>query len=832
MTRRSARTCLLLAVGCLAVGLLPAVPAANAAAPGTISGRVTSASGGRSLDAVDIWALDGSDNVVAEGRSTPDGSYTVTGLAASTIGYAVCALGHYRVGDGSPAGYATVCYKNVLWNSDNGGPRGATTVPVATGATTSGIDIAQPELGGISGRVTGSVSGAGLSGIIVMADDGIHTPKETTTGTDGRYLLPTLDPSTTGDTVCFVGAPGREGAARRAKKVYGAVTSDAAVGTSEHHDNKCYKNVPYHVDALYPLDATTVQVRRGAVTAGIDGVLELQGGISGRVTTAAGIGIPGLSVTVFDSGGRVPFTLPLENYTGPDGSFLVDGLDPVSGYSVCFDGGTAYPSRCYRSALWGDQQLGPAPGSTPVTVRAGAITTGINSVWAAAGGISGQVTDAAGAGLSRVQVVVTEADGFTQSAYTTSTGRYLVTGLAASAGAGVCFVPETDAAAGGIVPRTGYASECYPTVPYRGGPSLPRGTTGVPVTPGHVTAGINAKLGLDGAISGSVTSAAGHSPLNARVTVYDSAGIGVGVTDASGGRYFLGGLAVSTTGYRVCVSTNDGPRPGGSSTTGYAPRCYRNSPYVTTGDGNPGAGSVAVPVRAGVISKGVDVELHTGGVISGTVTAANGGDKLFNAGVSVFDGAGVEVEQGQTDEAGRYSISGLAASMTGYTLCFDATVFAGNPSPTGYQRKCYRNTPWTGGSTATLGATRVPVTFGQTVAGIDVALADAGIMSGTVSAATTGSRVAGVDVVLFDKAKHRIASTVTAGDGRYTFVGLAPSAAGYAVCFDSSAAADHYLGVCYRNVAWSPSCPPPPGTMPVPVAVGTPSVGINVKLRK
>ena len=169
-----------------------------------------------------------------------------------------------------------------------------------------------------------------------------------------------------------------------------------------------------------------------------------------------------------------------------------------------------YVDQCYNNQ--------PTSGTpTPVTVTAGATTTGINAALAGAGAISGTVTDAGGThhGLANVQVSVSSpSTGAYGSATTAADGSYTVTGLPAGTDYQVCFYAS--GATGGSSDALGYVDQCYNNQPTSGTP------TPVTVTLGATRTGINAALAGGGAISGTVTDAGGthHGLANVKVSVY------------------------------------------------------------------------------------------------------------------------------------------------------------------------------------------------------------------------------------------------------------------------------------------------------------------------
>jgi hypothetical protein len=787
---------------------------------GKISGTATAAAGGGALAGVSVTIYHRNGNYVVSATTGSDGSYTVTGLAPSTIGYTVCFDASSATGGSSPAGYADQCYNQVAWNGNLPLPSGTTPVPVTAGAISGGINAALIADGGISGTVTAATGGGELANVSVYVYDqnGNLLNYGTTTGSDGSYTATGLAPSATGYTVCF-DAPSATGGS-----------------SSAGYADQCYNQVAWNGGLPLPSGTTPVSVTAGVISGGINIALISDGGISGTVTAATGGGeLANVSVYVYDQNGD---ELNLGATTGPQGTYTITRLAPsATGYILCFDASSAtggsshlgYADQCYKHVVWSGGF--PPSGTTLVPVTGGAISAGIDAALISEGAISGRVTAATGGGpLTNVIVYVFARNGKNEvsAASTGSHGGYTVKGLAPSAtGYILCFDASSASPAG-------YADQCYNQVSWNGFSPLPSGTTLVPVKAGATSTGIDAALTGQG-ISGTVTASAGGGALaGVIVYVYDRYGDHMGsATTGSDGSYTVTGLAPSATGYTVCFDASSAT--GGSSLAGYADQCYNQVPW----NGFPPipANATRVPVTAGGTTTGVDVALTSEGGISGTVTAATDGDPLANVIVYVYDQNGNQLNDGvSTGSDGSYTVTGLAPSATGYIVCFDARSATGGGSSAGYADQCYNQVAWNPNLLLPSGATAVPVTAGVISTGIDAALpTDEGI-SGTVTAAAGGSALANVTILVFDQYDNLVSSNVTTGsDGSYTVTGLVTSAPGYRVCFDASSATGGsspagYADQCYDQVAWNGNGFPPLGATLVAVNAGVITTGIDAAL--
>jgi hypothetical protein len=788
---------------------------------GAVSGTVTAAVGGAGVAGVTVDVIDvfNGDAVVRSTSTGSNGTYKVIGLTPSTAGYAVCFDASFASGGSSTTGYASQCYKNLSWAGSGAPPAGTTAIPVAAGATVSGVNAALTDDGGVSGTVTAASGGGDLRLVIVDIFDpnGNFVTSTSTSGT-GTYDVTGLTPSAAGYTICFD-------------------ARDASGGSSTTgYSSQCYNGVPWPGGFTVPGGTTPVPVTAGATASGINAALPADGGISGTVSAAVGgAGVDSVTVDVYDSSNL----LVTSTSSASNGSYSIIGLTPsASGYTVCFDatnatGGsstTGYASQCYQNQAW-TPYTNPPTGSAPVPVTTGMIAGGTDAALTADGGISGTVTATTGGGaLGSVKVHVFDSNGIpVANASTSNSGTYNVIGLTpSSAGYSVCF--GASGATGGSS-TTGYLSQCYNGVAWADNGFPPAGTTAVQVSAGQVASGIDAALATGGAISGTVTAAVGGADLDmVTVDLFDSNGGFVSTTTTSvAGAYTLTGLTPSGAGYSVCFDAKTAT--GGSSATGYINQCYNNVPWTIAGI--PPQGTTLVPVSAGATAASIDGALPPAGGIAGKVTAAVGGAGLASVEVEVVTSTGVFVGSAATAPSGSYSVKGLAPSNTGYTVCFDASIATGGSSTTGYGSQCYKGVPWDGGAVLEKGITPVPVSAG-TFATANAALLPGAGITGKVTAATGGAALGGVNVDVFDATGNMVASVPTAYNGTYAVKDLPISSTPYAVCFDARqvqrGSSTGYANQCYNGVPWGGSwLPPASGAAQVAVSSKKPTV-INVAL--
>lgn len=492
--------------------------------------------------------------------SRADGSFRFNGLDTGQF-YSICTLTGLSTSAGTaPAGYIGAC------SPDSPQP---TTTPTDTGT------IAMRPAVGISGTVTDNY-GHPLANVGVgygVGTSGYNWPSAST-DSHGHYTITGIDPGTPPYTapvyVCFQTHTG-----------YTTVTGGAS---ATGYVDQCYNNQLPDPSTSLP-KSTPISPTPGAIATHIDGHLLPAAAVTGTVTNGAGHPLSGITVEVVTS----PYTSTTRwqsTTTTSTGTYRVSGLQPGT-YSVCFvpDMGLPLPPPSgYLSQCWQNQAFRGAPQNLRLWYNQTA--THIDATLNAGGTITGVATDSTGHPVEGVRVLVDNQIRATTDASGDYTISYVDPGNRT-----VCF--DASSATGGTS-TTGYQSQCWNAQPY-GTPG-----TAVPVTVGHVTSGINPSLPAAGGIIVHVTDASGNPLVGAvpytffgdnltNSTVYSA-------TDANG-NYTITHLANGQ--YNVCVST--GGISGGTSTTGYQPRCYgqTNSMPVTpppvTVNGNTVSITIALP---------------------------------------------------------------------------------------------------------------------------------------------------------------------------------------------------------------------------------------------
>ncbi len=462
---------------------------------GQIAGKVTSASGGASLEGVSVCAY--TRNGAFRGRcaqTKANGEYMISGLAG----------GEYAV-EFSPPSKSTLNDISQYYESKSSLSE-AKPVPVTAGDTTPEID-AKLEVGGqISGEVTSAEGAKKLAGIEVCAseaDGGGFGERCALTNASGEYTISGL-------------ASGK----------YNVEFSASNKSTSNY--------ITQYYRGVYSISETTaVTVAAERLTSGVDAELEervqLTGqGIAGQVTDASTKnGIKGIGVCAYEVGGKSPGGLLGEcaetNALGeyaisglPSGEYIVEFLSP-------FESSLNYVTQYYRASA-------TIANATPVSVSASSADTGIDAQLEEGGRIAGKVTDpSTSTAIAGIEVCAfsTGSESF-GCALTDAQGGYTISAL----GGGDYDVEFLSP------PSLDYVTQYYD------GERKASAANTVPVAEGSTTPNIGAQLEQGGRIEGKVTDASTNAAMkDVLVCVLQSVteSVGCALTDASG-EYTISGL--------------------------------------------------------------------------------------------------------------------------------------------------------------------------------------------------------------------------------------------------------------------------------------------------
>ena len=581
-------------------------------------------------------------------------------------------------------------------NASSPSPSTASTAPAAFAGT-------------ISGRVTSSQTGLGMSGTIQFYDlNNDDFPATATLDGTGNYT---------------VNLPAGS---------YAVLTQN-----TQGHVNEVWPNVPCSavcdVNALVPIDVTT-----NAVT-DIDFVLDPGGRVSGTVTsTSTGLPLAGVTVSLIDAGETVPFT---KGVTDVNGVFTTEGGTAAGNVYAVTLNQIGYQNELFDNIKCEDCQPS-VEGGTLFVVAGTGTTGGLNFALDPGGVVSGTVTDGNGAPLANVIIDFETADfSFSFGAVTDAFGHYTTSGQVAGT-----YYPHT-------INNQGYVDKAYGDVicheDYCNAVAV-----GAPVTVvvGATTSNINFSLPAGGRISGAVTNVAGGAPVpinagNAAIVVFNSAGLFVTptLTDANG-LYTTPHLPPGT----YYLQTQNVPG-------------FGNQLYNSIGcSGCLVATGTPVTVTAGNTTGAIDFPLAASGSISGTVTNAVGGAAINGANVQVFSSTGGGVGNANTNASGVYTISGLAPGSY-YVRTNQGGAFI---------NEIYDDIPCQQCSVTASGAPLVPVTSGATTGNINFALATGGRISGFVTNASGGAAIQNVAVQLFNSQSVSMGQVNTQANGSYTTAGL------------------------------------------------------------
>jgi 5-hydroxyisourate hydrolase-like protein (transthyretin family) len=453
---------------------------------GRIAGTIRNAATGAPIPGA--WVQLCGENICRDTSTAADGTYLSEFVPP----------GSYRAQAGA-TGYRTRYHRDAETRET------ADLVTVTVETTAAGIDIALPDLGHITGRVTDAATGQPLQGVMVRKV-GTTTPTAWT-GSDGRYDLGGLatgvyrllftDPQThyapwTSEQITVTEGQsatrdaqlehygylsGRVTAAESGAPLGGIEARAGSTALARTAADGTYTlgplpDGPYTVRFYDPglrrvtaYSLAPVEVTRGRTTAGADGALTLMGIARGRVVDAeTGAGVAGVRVT-----GRGDYGAYRPVYTDADGRYELPGLADGRYRLTLFD-----PAHRYQD------------GQTDVLdVASGRVIEVADARLPKWGEVRGRVTDGVtGQPVRGAWVKVYSASNPPRtlgSAVTAADGRYAVSGLSSGA-----YRAEFSHPMGWYLPQF-----------YAGAPTL-KGATVVEFVKGADKVGIDARLAWDG----------------------------------------------------------------------------------------------------------------------------------------------------------------------------------------------------------------------------------------------------------------------------------------------------------------------------------------------
>jgi len=551
-----------------------------------------------------------------------------------------------------------------------------------------------------SGEITGRVAEAGSGSLIADVEILIRDAAET-------YMI-----STTTDAD-------------------GAFTSGTVLDTGDHfvaafddiHVSEIWDDIACINCGL--TTGTPIPVTSGAATNGINFVLDVGGTIEGIVRDAvSGQLLEGVTISGYTEAGH-----GLNGgLTNADGRYVVAGL-PSGVYFARTDFASGYVDELYDDLIcfgWCE----PSDGH-PISVTLGAATTGIDFALDPGGGISGTLHYADASPVDFALVTLWCA-----------TGRHCGEGWvnpdgswSTSAGfpPGAYFATSYNS--------DGWLDELYDSRQCPLGDCAVTAGTPIMVSSGAMTSGIEFVLDLGGQVAGTVTEAAGGTPLESGfIEIHDERG---NTTTTSPG---LGGVYASTEGL-----------PSGryfavaQHFEGYLEELYDGIWYSMNLDvfsGEP------IAVVAGVATEGIDFTLEEGGNVSGTITDEDSGQPLKDVLVDIISARGIFASTSRTAADGSY--------LTKPAIPLDA-YYALTTNNTHHINEVYDDVPCLGGCNPADGLP-FAVAPALTTSGIDLELRFGGVISGAV-VAESPAPVDPVGRVLFYDAQGRLVTDAYTDSG-------------------------------------------------------------------
>ena len=855
---------------------------------GRITGTVTDDVTHAPIEGIEACAheVSGDENFYGCGETNASGTYTIVGVPTGSV------VVDFRPAECSGAGCTTADYIHQYYNGKSNYEE-ADHISVTAGSTTSGIDAAMHQGGRITGSVTNATTHAAIENIRVCAYSQEYEGSCGTTDAGGHYTINGLKGGTytveffpafgvnylnqyyngkteseEADTVTVTSGAttsGIDAAMQEGGKVTGTVTDAAThepIGGVEvcpnqtappYHYYECgytdpsgdYTIAPLYTGTLkihfyspYESDyadqyynnkpteaqADVVSVTQGSTVSHVNAQLHHGGRIVGKVTDATthnGV------ADIFACARLASVENVSEcDRTASDGTYEIKGLIAGS-YKVSFEG--PYEETDYLAQYYNGKSSPSQANLVPVTE--GATVSNINAALQEGGKITGTVTaSATHSPIEGAEVCLSRAANefeYVDCEETDGAGHYTLRALQTGSYK-VEFYPGY--ICGG---PSSCSSQNYVRQFYDGKGSWAQADA-VSVTVGTTTSGIDAEMHEGGLITGSVTDAVTHEPVEyLEVCAFEhGAGRGglvrCGYTNSSG-TYSINGLA--TASYDVVFRVNSEFY----SPLNYAPQYYNGS--SSRASANP------VSVTEGSTTSGIDAEMHEGGKITGTVTDAVTHEPVEGVEECVSKVGDAQEEEeyflcGYSNSSGQYEIKALGTGS--YKVQFRESYY--QPSEVKYARQYYNNK-------ITYGAAEVvSVTAGTTSADINAAMQEGGRITGTITDASTSDPLEDAEACVTKPGEEEeyFACGYSNASGDYMIPGIPPGT--YDVVFHgpygTSYAAQYYdgkasigegtslpvtTGSTTPNIDAALTGATPPSEKPTntaaPVLSGTPSVG-------
>jgi Carboxypeptidase regulatory-like domain len=806
----------------LAVIALALVFASSALAsePDTIAGTVTSAATKDPIQGVEVCA----------GRFVYEQKCVSTGVDGTYVVPAPAVPVHVEFNAPSGSGLVSRTFYNGAYT-----PSQATELTVPVGEVFTGIDEELLPEGRVEGVVANASTKAPIDGVEVCASPSAAWPEEPTcvsTNAEGVYEFSGLAPVSY--TVKFKPGPlnylpgttaNIDAALPEGAQVEGSVKSAAtelpisgvqacATGFGPALETKCATTDAqghYLIDGLetssyyvsfWPSRPYVGQryeggkpmwVNQGETLSDIDASVLTGTTISGDVTSASTGEPMGAGEVEICLSERVKEEFdgmaPREETSGYCTDPNQNGEYQITGVATSTDQIEFRPKPSdyeYENQYW--DHVGVSTGSTELHTTAGENITGIDAALQAKYGvITGTVIDVVSkAAIGEIWVCALQVGG-SQAERCTKTdanGRYTITGLKSGEY---------------TVEFYSYPSTRYP-VRYYGGEHTRSEAQHVKVSAGVTTTEIDAELtepeSAGSHIRGVVSSASSGQPIaGIEVCAYDAAEeaglFGRCATTEAGGEYSISGL--SSGEYLVEFSSPS------ASGLNYVAQYYDSTESFEQ--------AIAVQVGPETADIGIDAQMHEGGRIAGEVTDASTGGAIEGIGVCASSASTESFGCASTNSKGEYTISALAKGE------YDVEFSVPPESALDYVRRFFD------GQSSAKTATLVPVTIGETSAGINAKLQLGGRISGRVTAAGSGP-LSNVLVCALSSPSEAVACALTGRNGEYAIAGV--PAGRYVIGFQ---AAKPYKVQYYNDQATYAVA------QPVQVAVGTDTSDIGAVMR-